>query len=57
MGAFSVKLFAEKWTKCESASWQVGKPIGIWLGKLAGLAFLDLLVFLGLLVVLGLLAF
>ncbi|MFC2814482.1 MAG: hypothetical protein ACFN4S_11815, partial [Prevotella conceptionensis] len=40
MGTFSVKLFAEKWTKRESASWQVGKPIGIWLGKLARLAFL-----------------
>ena len=57
MGSFSVKFFAEKWTKRGLASWQVGKPIGIWLGKLAGLAFLDLLVFLGLLVVLGLLAF
>ena len=33
-------------------SW-VAKPISIWLGKLAGLAFLGLLVGLGMLVILG----
>ena len=41
----------------QSAGLWVAKPISIWRDKLAGLAFLGLLVVLGLLVILGLLGF